>query len=279
LSRNKFPIKNPAAIASKQTRIPDARLEKQISELLDVFYGKRIASLSKLKLESKFKEKNTYLVKATGAVKVEEIVADLLNAHISSSDETMFGNEFFEPLAKWVAAESFKKDPNVTVQTSGAGGCDILISMPTETQAIAVKSGKKVFNSQSRKEQVTEFKEINSRLRKEKKHFRAIVGYGYGSLKSARTKDFEQLAGEQFWEHISGEKGFYLRVIDCIKMRDVEHRPAFIKQYKALKRRLVLEFRAGYSLANGSINWEKLAKLSSGITRPARTARNWREKE
>lgn len=79
-----------------------------------------------------------------------EIVEEILRAHVSSSDETLFGNEFFEPLAKWVAQ---KANPGHTVNTSDGEGADITITTDTSVMPIAVKSGVNVFNSDSKKKQ------------------------------------------------------------------------------------------------------------------------------
>ena len=81
-------------------------LENKIAELLDVFYNKRCIALNDLKLINTLKRKNPYLYRASGVAAAADIVEEILKAHVSSSDETLFGNEFFEPLAKWVAEQA-----------------------------------------------------------------------------------------------------------------------------------------------------------------------------
>ena len=49
--------------------------------------------------------KNPYLYRSDGIQRPGHLLDGLLIARISSSDETIFGNEFFEPLALWVAGE------------------------------------------------------------------------------------------------------------------------------------------------------------------------------
>ncbi|MFT0534204.1 PmeII family type II restriction endonuclease [Castellaniella hirudinis] len=121
-------------------------LEIKISELLSNFYQKRIESLQGLQLDRTLKRKNPYLYRATGTVDAAEIVEELLRAHVSSSDETLFGNEFFEPLAKWVAE---KANPSDRVTTSHGEGIDISIESDDIIKGIAIKSGVNVFNAQS----------------------------------------------------------------------------------------------------------------------------------
>jgi hypothetical protein len=91
-----------------RTTIPPADLEAKIAELLDVFFTKRAESLGKLQLKDKLKSKSPYLMRAIGVADASEIIEEMLAAHISSSDETIFGNDFFEPLAKWVAEKAYE---------------------------------------------------------------------------------------------------------------------------------------------------------------------------
>jgi hypothetical protein len=246
---------------------PEA-LERRISDLLDIFFKKRIDSLQNLKLEQKLKVENPYLFRAIGVSDASGIIEELLDAHISSSDETIFGNEFFEPLAKWVAAQSFRDRIDVTVQVSGAEGCDILVSMANETQAIAVKSGTKVFNAQSRRKQIDEFMKIDRILKKDRKLFLPIVGYCYGRKEQRDAKDFTEMAGQRLWEHLTGETDFYLRIIRLMKTKPLEHRPRFTDEYDKAKNRFVKEFLSKYSLQDGSIDWDQLAQIISEIKPP-----------
>jgi len=56
--------------------------------------------IQQLKLREFLSKKNPYLFRAIGTEKASEIVEDILKAFISSSDEGMFGDAFFEPIAK-----------------------------------------------------------------------------------------------------------------------------------------------------------------------------------
>ncbi len=115
-------------------------LEQKISELLDVFYQKRSIALDDLKLINTLKRKNPYLYCAVGVADASEIVEEILRAHVSSSDETLFGNEFFEPFAKWVAQQANSIHTH-TVTTSDGEGVDVTITSATFVMPIAVKSG------------------------------------------------------------------------------------------------------------------------------------------
>jgi endonuclease III-like uncharacterized protein len=69
-------------------------VEKNIS----VFHNKRIDSLDSLKLTRVLKRKNPYLFKAKYLLTADEIVKKIVEAHISSHEETIFG-DWLEGLA------------------------------------------------------------------------------------------------------------------------------------------------------------------------------------
>ena len=187
-------------------------------------------------------------------------------AFISSSDETIFGNVFFEPLAKWAAAESAKTRESTTVTVGGAAGVDIAVEDAICYIALAVKSGTKVFNTQSRSQQETEFQALRSRLSKIKKEFRSVVGYGYGrkTKRISAARNYEEVAGQNFWELVTGEAGFYLRILKGMEEKPEEHAAEFKVELAKTENRLVKEFLFHFANDDGSINWEKLTKFNSG---------------
>lgn len=252
--------------------IDAASVEAKIAELLDIFYNKRSVALDDLKLINTLKRKNPYLYKATGVSDASEIVEEILRAHVSSSDETLFGNEFFEPLAKWVAQ---KANSEATVETSHGEGVDISISNDSFIMPIAVKSGVNVFNADSRKKQSENFDSLRRRLQKLAKHFDPVVGYCYGRKKqSSRSKaNFKELAGQEFWGLITKEPDFYLRIVRLMGEKPISHRPSFQQSFDQAKNRFVKEFLIDFSDEAGAINWDKLLEFNSGVERPKRTVR------
>ena len=82
------------------------QLELIVSKCLDNFYSRRIKKLSSLNLKDTIKRKNPYLFRAIGTATGEELVKQLLSAYMSSSDEGIFGDAFFEPLVKEVSGGS-----------------------------------------------------------------------------------------------------------------------------------------------------------------------------
>ena len=241
-------------------------LEKQLGELLNVFYTKRKETLKNLKLIPTLKRKNPYLYRSTGVATGSEIIKQVMAAFISSSDETIFGNEFFEPLAKWAASESAKLRADTMVTVGGASGVDIAVEDAVCYIALAVKSGTKVFNTQSRSQQETEFQALRSRLSKIKKQFRSVVAYGYGrkAKRVSAVRNYEEVAGQDFWELITGEADFYLRIMHCMEEKPKEHAAEFKEELAKTENRLVKEFLFHFAKEDGAIDWQKLTMFNSG---------------
>lgn len=58
-------------------------------------------NISNLKLTNIFKHKNPYLFRAKNILNAGELIKTILDAHLSSAEETMFG-EFLESLAIYI---------------------------------------------------------------------------------------------------------------------------------------------------------------------------------
>lgn len=72
---------------------------KAIAEALEKFYGSLIVKIDGLDIKKVMKRKNPYLYRAKAMESASEIVESVLSAFVSSSEETIFGNCFFEPIA------------------------------------------------------------------------------------------------------------------------------------------------------------------------------------
>lgn len=234
------------------------QIEEHVQQCLDNFYTRRIAKLSKLKLNDTLKRKNPYLYRAIGTESASELIGQFLSAYMSSSDEGIFGDAFFEPLAKLVSSAT----------TAGGEGADIVRETTTTYTAIAVKSGPSVFNAMSRRRQNQEFMSLRSRMMKLQKHFDAIVGYCYGK-KASNTKGsdqiFRELAGQAFWQELTGDSEFYLKIIAAMRTKPIEHKIAFREEWDKALNRFLREFTADYCHPDGAINWNLLLEFNSGM--------------
>lgn len=250
--------------------IEDSRLETRVGELLSILYTKRFANLESLTL-TKLLNKNPYLYRAVGINDPSVFIDQLLAARISSSDETIFGNDFLEPLALWSAKESDQHEGGDRSVTVGAGaGQDIAIETANAYLAISVKSGKNIFNSQSNKGQSTEFVELQSRLKKLNKQFRPIIGYGYGRKLNRKETTTEKIAGQLFWELLTGESDYYLRIARAIGKFSESHGEEYKSRLATQKLKLLRTFMLNYVSDDGQILWDAVVTFNSSKDRPKR---------
>lgn len=224
---------------------------------LEEFYKSLITKLDELNIKKIMSRKNPYLFRAKAMNGAAQIVDALLAAFVSSSEETIFGNVFFEPIAT-AAAQG---------QKALAEGVDIMIERDNTIYAIAVKSGTRVFNADSRKKQEQNFMAAQKLAQQAKKRFVPIVGYGYGKKKTTSRglpKFYTELAGQVFWTELTGDEEFYIkliRIMDKLPERYVEE---FDLAYQKAANRLIKEFANEFCLEDGMIDWEKLVEFNSG---------------
>lgn len=228
-----------------------------IANALDNFYSSLISSIDKLNIKKIMKQKNPYLFRAKAMNGASQIIDSILAAFVSSSEETIFGNVFFEPIAT-VAAQG---------QKALAEGVDIMVERDNTIYAIAVKSGTKVFNADSRKKQEQNFLAANKLAQQVKKRFVPIVGYGYGKKRfSSRSlpKFYMELAGKDFWTELTGDEEFYIKLIRFMDKLPEKYVDEFNIAYQKASNRLVRDFTREFCFEDGSIDWERLVIFNSG---------------
>src|SRR6266487_1080001 len=76
-----------------------SRIENLVQQSFDEFYRQRLMKLTGVMLSDLLRKKNLYLLCATSGSSVLKIVEKMLEEYISSSDESIFGDTFFESIA------------------------------------------------------------------------------------------------------------------------------------------------------------------------------------
>lgn len=232
------------------------RVQLAIATGLSLFYQNLTASLEKLNLEDVLKRKNPYLYRAKGMNNATQLVDSILAAYVSSSEETVFGNVFFEPLAIEVSGG----------QKAVTEGADITVDKDNTVYTIAVKSGTSVFNGDSRKRQEQNFQAAAKRVQQARKAYMPVVGYGYGKKRVSRNrrKFYWELAGQDFWAWLTGDSEFYIKIIKYMGTKPDEYAKQFDDAYNKAENRLIRQFTMDYCSEDGSIDWDKLVRFNSG---------------
>lgn len=230
---------------------------KAIANALDSFYKSLIKKIDSLNIKAVMRRKNPYLFRAKAMNGAAQIIDAILSAFVSSSEETIFGNVFFEPIAT-AAAQG---------QKALAEGVDIMIERNDTIYAIAVKSGTSVFNADSRKKQEQNFMAASKLAQQAKKRFVPIVGYGYGNKKTSNRglpKFYIELAGKEFWAELTGDEEFYIKLIRYMDQLPEKYIEDFDVSYQKASNRLVREFTQQFCFKDGRIDWERLVEFNSG---------------
>jgi len=152
----------------KQLNLED--VVKYVEQNIEVFHVRRIQSLESLKLGKIIKRKNPYLFKAKNIRTSEDIVKSLLDAHLSSNEETLFG-DWLEELAIFINTKVFNG------WKSGIPGIDLEFDDAGIRNIVTIKSGPNWGNSSQIKKMREDFKTATKTIRTShsKIHIRAIM--------------------------------------------------------------------------------------------------------
>ena len=116
----------------KKLNLKDVR--QYVEENIGVFHEKRIQSLDSLKLSQVLRRKNPYLFKAKHVLTSEQIIKSLIDAHISSSEEGIFG-DWLEGLAIFINEKVYGG------RKSGITGIDLEFDSNGTRNIVTIKSG------------------------------------------------------------------------------------------------------------------------------------------
>ena len=220
------------------------------------FHDKRPASFEKLRLKTVLKRKNPYLFRAKSVTAAPEMVRQLLDAHLSSNEETLFG-EFLESLAIFVCQEVYRGRKSTTE------GIDLEFGKGDMRYAIAVKSGPNWGNSS----QIARMKSSFDKARRIAGHRAQITfvnGCCYGRDKTPEKSGYLKLCGEDFWTLISNEPKLFQELVEPLGHQATLHCDTFNETYGKILTRFTAEFTTDYCEADGGIDWAKLLEENSG---------------
>jgi len=233
------------------------KLAKYISANISLYQKKRIEKMKEsLNIKELIKRKNPYLYKAKGIVTCEEYIKALAEAFISSQEETLFG-DFLESLAIFVCGETYGG------YKSGIIGIDLEFEKDGIRWIVDIKSGPN-HNSSQLKKMADNFKEAKIVIKQKTNiQVEAVRGCCYGKNSSNYNGIYYKYFGQDFWTFISGNKDFYLKIIEPLGTEAKEKNDEFNKEYGKLINKLTVEFSTNYCLDDMSIDWEKIVKENS----------------
>lgn len=223
---------------------------KYVENNIGVFHQKRIQSLDTLKLTNVLKRKNPYLFKAKSLLTAHEIVKGLVDAHISSNEETIFG-DWLEGLAIFINQEVYNG------RKSGIANIDLEFEKDDIRYIVNIKSGPNWGNSSQISKMISDFKSAKKVLRTSNSNIQviAINGCCYGKDNKPDKGDYFKYCGQKFWEFISGEENLYLELIEPLGYKAKERNDDFNKLYAQMINKFTKEFITDFCNSSGEIDW------------------------
>ena len=230
---------------------------KYVEDNISTFHKKRIASLDNLSLKKVLKRKNPYLFKAKYILTAEELIRSLVDAHVSSNEETIFG-DWLENLAIFINEKIFSG------WKSGIPGIDLEFNKEDVRYIVSIKSGPSWGNSSQINKMKSDFTSAKRTLRTSNSqlHTIAVNGCCYGRDNHPDKGEYFKYCGQVFWEFISDEPDLYTEIIEPLGNKAKERNDEFMESYSQMINKFTFEFGMDFC-EDGKIDWQKLVKFNS----------------
>lgn len=231
---------------------------KYVENNIGTFHSKRLESIKKIKLKTVLRRKNPYLFKAKNILTSQDLVKTIVDAYLSSQEETIFG-DFLEGLAIYINSKVYSG------YKSSAEGIDLEFTKEKIHYIVSIKSGPNWGNSSQIRKMKDNFNKAKKILRTSSGrniHIEAINGCCYGRDNRPDKETYMKYCGQKFWEFISGDKELYLKIIEPLGHKAREKNEEFISHYSQIINVFTIEFNNDFC-SNGKINWNKLVEINS----------------
>ena len=233
-------------------------IQQYVESNIGTFHEKKIASLDNLKLSKILKRKNPYLFKAKYVLTADEIIRGIVDAHISSSEEGIFG-DWLEGLAIFINGIVYNG------WKSGIPNIDLEFDNNGKRFIVNIKSGPNWGNSSQIAKMRSDFKTAQRTLRTSNSNLNivSINGCCYGKDNRPDKGDYFKYCGQEFWEFISGDKTLFTEIIEPLGYKAKEKNDNFLASYSQMINKFTKEFIDSFCFNNGEIDWEELVKYNS----------------
>lgn len=227
------------------------------------YHDKKLARLHALRLEDIVKRKNPYLFRAKGTSSAHEYVSSVLDAALSSGEETSFGN-FLEGVAIFVAKEVHQG------RKSGIIGIDLEFEIENDKYLVTIKSGPNWGNAAQIKALKGAFETAKRTLATSGGSRNTTVicveGCCYGVDDVPNKGSHLKLCGQRFWELVSGGNEQIYRDLIVPLGHEAKLRNDAIASLCAQKLNVFTAAFVDTFCDNGAINWDRLVQFNSGKT-------------
>ncbi|MFH1733021.1 MAG: PmeII family type II restriction endonuclease [Planctomycetota bacterium] len=239
--------------------ITEAEIRSYVEKHIQAFHKRRLESLQKLSFGNILRRKNPYLFRAKNIVTPEPLVRNLLDAHLSSQEEGVFG-DFLEGLAIFVCGKVYGG------HKSAAEGIDLEFETDGVKYIVDIKSGPNWGNSGQIARMRDSFKKAKKILRTSnaKMRIEPVNGCCYGRDERPDKGDYLKYCGQRFWHFVSGNENLYVDIVKPLGYRAKQKNDRFMREYAMAVTRFTRSFIEDYCDEKGSICWGAILKMNSG---------------
>jgi hypothetical protein len=240
-----------------------AELKKFIEDnIWPRFHAKKLEKVSALTLDDIIKRKNPYLFKAKNSQSPSDFIKSVLEATISSGEETTFGN-FMEEVALFVCQKVHGG------RKSGIKGIDLEFEIGEKKYIVSIKSGPNWGNAGQIRQMLANFKTAQKILQtsggNRETSFIFIEGCCYGSDRNSNKGTHYKYCGQEFWSLISGgNETLYKDIIEPLGHKAKEQNDKISQAVDEKLNVLTKDFITRFCNENGAIDWSKLIEFNSG---------------
>lgn len=236
------------------------------SDVIQPFYQIRLQRLGIAKLSHIAKRKNPYLFKAKNIETAGDLAKGLLDAFLSSQEETIFG-DLMEGLAIHICHQVFD---GRKAEQGKYPSVDLIFEKDNKTYIVGIKSGPNWGNSDQVNIMRRNFKRAKILIKAEmgKKSIIAVNGCMYGKdnvphkVNKNPNLSYYKICGQAFWELISSDSELYKKLIQPLdkeaKKRDETFKKLYVKKINEMTKDIVDLF---YNKDN--LDWDKIIEYVS----------------
>lgn len=236
------------------------------SDVIQPFYKIRLDRLKLANLSNIFARKNPYLFKAKNIETAGDLAKAILDAFLSSQEETVFG-DLMENLAIHICRQVFN---GIKAEEGRYRSIDLIFERDNKLYIVGIKSGPNWGNSDQVNTMRRNFKLAKKVIRIDagEKSIIAVNGCMYGKdnkphkVSKTSTLSYYKICGQKFWELISGDNELYKKIIQPLdkeaKKRDEIFKNLYVKKINEMTEDIVKLF---YSKSN--LDWDKIIEYVS----------------
>lgn len=233
-------------------------VQQFVSSNITLFHTKRLRLIGAVTLSDVLRRKNPYLFRAKNITVAADLVRELLDATLSSSEELLFSG-FLEDLAVFIAQTTSGG------RKSAATGLDLEFESGGTHYLVSTKSGSNWGNSSQQKKLEQDFQRAVTVLKQSgiTKNVQPVLGICYGKTRTSYLRNYLKVTGQSFWYLVSRNESLHANIVEPLGYKAQANNDHFLEAKAAVVNRLTQQLLETFSV-DGAINWARLVEYNSG---------------